>query len=41
MLTKNDHITYWRQTANDSWQTAVYLYEGKRFADSLSILLSA
>jgi HEPN domain-containing protein len=35
MLSKEDHISYWKQTASDSWETAEYLYGGKKFTEAL------
>lgn len=35
MLSKEDHINYWRQTATDSWETAEYLYDGRKFSEAL------
>ena len=35
MLTKDDHILYWKQTAADSWDSAEYLLNGKRFPEAL------
>lgn len=35
MLTKEDHINYWKQTADDSWESAEYLLNGKKFPEAL------
>ena len=35
MLTKRDHIDYWKKTAEDSWETADYLLKGKKFPEAL------
>jgi HEPN domain-containing protein len=31
-LTKQEHITYWLEQAEDSWQSALVLMEGKKYA---------
>lgn len=31
MLSKTDHVDYWKQSSADSWETASYLYEGKKY----------
>lgn len=41
MLSNNEHIDYWKQTANDSWETAEYLYNGKRYAEALFLFCLA
>src|SRR5438067_1274503 len=35
MLTKQDYINYWKQTAEDNWATAGYLQSGKKFPEAL------
>lgn len=35
MLSKEDHIGYWKQTATDSWDSAEYLLKGKRYPEAL------
>ncbi len=41
MLDKTNHIDYWKQTANDSWETALYLYEGKKYPEALFLFCLA
>jgi HEPN domain-containing protein len=41
MLSKQEHIDYWKQTAADSWETAEYLYKGKKFVESLFLFCLA
>lgn len=35
MFTKQEHINYWKQTGNDSWETAEYLLQGKKYPEAL------
>jgi len=35
MRTKDDHINYWKQTALDSWESAEYLRQGKKYPEAL------
>lgn len=35
MLLKQDYINFWKNTAEDSWQTAEYLMNGKKYVDAL------
>ena len=41
MFSKNDHIKYWRQTGLDSWDTATYLSNGKKFPEALFLFCLA
>jgi hypothetical protein len=41
VLNKSDHIKYWKQTAEDSWGTATYLYTGKKFSEAIFLFCSA
>ncbi|MDQ3845669.1 MAG: HEPN domain-containing protein [Bacteroidota bacterium] len=41
MLTKQEYINYWLQTARDSWDTAEYLYKGKKFPEALFLFCLA
>ena len=31
MMSKEEHIAYWKETAETDWDTAVYLYNGAKF----------
>lgn len=35
MLSKEDHIEYWKKSANDSWETANYLKDGRKYSEAL------
>ena len=35
MLSKEQHIAYWKKSGQESWETASYLLEGKRNVDAL------
>lgn len=35
MLTKDDRIAYRKQTAGDSWESADYLFQGRKFPEAL------
>lgn len=37
-MTKQEHIKYWQLSANESWDSAVYLASGKHFALALFAL---
>lgn len=41
MLTKAKHIDFWKQSANDSWETAVYLFEGSKYPEALFLFCLA
>ena len=41
MLSKKEHVDYWKQTANDSWETAEYLYGGRKFPEALFLFCLA
>ncbi len=38
MLTKEQHIDYWKREANRNWDTALYLKEGKQHVMALFML---
>lgn len=37
-MTKQEHIKHWQSSANESWDSAIYLATGKHFALSLFAL---
>lgn len=41
MFAKQDYINYWKQTGLDSWDTAEYLYGGKKFPEALFLFCLA
>ena len=41
MLSKSDHINYWKQSSADSWETAAYLYDGKKYPEALFLFCLA
>lgn len=37
-MTKDEHIKFWKESANESWDSAVYLAAGKHYALALFAL---
>lgn len=37
-MTKDEHVKHWQQSANESWESAVFLASGKHFSLSLFAL---
>jgi HEPN domain-containing protein len=35
MMTKNEHIEYWKQSSEDDWKTVLSLFQSERYVHSL------
>lgn len=35
MMTKQEHIDFWKNTADENWDTALYNYQGKQYVMTL------